>query len=192
VRLRRGSGLLVDKRQAMITTRMIRRRKSNWMRVYSATVAVFALSCGSNSPIAPQRLDLGGTWSGRLVITGVAGGECASMGQDIVGASDVFRLQLIQDGTSITSVGGDCVDVGQTDGTTLTLNLVSGSCLNRRNGVLCGSLIRDWQTVSNRIVGTVTGSEMRGTETETTNLYVPGTETIAEVMVTTSSFSASR
>jgi hypothetical protein len=160
-----------------------------------ATLIAMSLSSCGGGPSGPSAPQIAGTWTGSRRVVSISGGDCvgADLGAALTGATGDFNFTIAQDGNSIRTQIGTCTYSGQVGVNELVLDLDPGPCTALMPGFVCaGGAVRDLRDVSSRLTGTRAGNRMLGTTTETTNVFVAGTSTIAGVLVTTIAFTVSR
>src|SRR5262249_49988862 len=143
-------------------------------------------SCGgSASAPSPSVAQVGGTWRGTATLLSVSGGESLGPGfTSGVGQAYELVLDLTQKGATLNQTSGDCFFTGSIANNTVSLQLSSGACMDTRRIICATGDVRDIRLMSSTTIGVVTGRSMSGTYTDSTNVLLPGTSTVAGVLVT--------
>jgi hypothetical protein len=171
-----------------------------------ASIALLTISvCGCSSPTtpsAPTPVQVAGVWAETGTVTASSGGECFAAGfQTSIG--DTFSggmLTVAQNGSTLTATSGNginsaiCSWTGTAGSNTVSLNLVSCRTNPGLSGVRCddGSGVRDFRFVSDGVNVTVVGNTATGTETQTYDVLVSGTQNIVSTWTRTFSVSMTR
>jgi hypothetical protein len=151
-----------------------------WLLFLISTTACGTSSSPSTASAAPP-VQVGGTWNIATTLTTTSGGECtAPIFQSIVGFDLHGSITFTQRGsalTATTSSSKQCPFTGTASQTGMSLSATSceaGDVLGLRcaNGAL-----RDIRFISSTLTMTVTGNTAQGTEVDTYNIVVSGTQT---------------
>lgn len=165
---------------------------------------IVVAACGSDSssstaPSASSTAQVAGVWRGTFTQASVSGGEClgpiflagnGSVAQVSVAfqqsASTISAIATATASGSTISMGGS---VGQS---AVTMNWTAcSSCAI--SGIRCSSTIaRDIRMQTASFNGTVTGSTMTGTETETYNVTAAGTTAAVAIMTISNNVALTR
>jgi hypothetical protein len=172
-------------------------------------IAVLEMSgCGGSSsapsaPSAPSIVNVAGLWTASVKITSIVGGECVGVTQQALSLFAPplpYTLQVTQNGASLTAIATSTVTGNSTNfsGTagaaSIALNATS-STNAFTFGYLCSNLQRrDTQLTAAAINATITGNSGSGTYADTTNVYLPGTQTgvTGGIMTTNAGFTMTR
>lgn len=176
------------------------------MRYLSPVVLLALAACGGgggspSSPSTPQIAQVAGLWRVTATLSSVSGGECAGpFLQALIGTpSGVSRssVSITQNGATLTATstsdsnGSTCQYTGNAGANTFTLNWQS--CQIGVFRLTCANgAVRDINLVSNSATMTVTGSSGTGTQAESYNVFVAGTNVGVGVLVANSNISATR
>lgn len=153
------------------------------------------------SPSGPSSVaQVGGTWGYTARLTSVSGGECVGADlQGAVGLTDTGTLVITQTGTALTAtqtidtVQGACTYSGTARSGGFSLNLTRCDGGSFLYGFPCSNgARRDVEFATNPIDGTLSGTMLSGTSTETYNVYSAGTTTRVGTLTLTGTFTATR
>ena len=167
-------------------------------------VAIVAVSaCGSDSSSVaptPTIAQIAGVWRGTARTASTSGGECfAATFASTVGGSGPITVAVSQSGASVGATvtsdanGGNYTYSGSVGQSAISLTGSSCSACNFI-GAHCPSstATRDIKLQTLSVSGTVSGSVMTGTQSETYNVFVAGTTTAVGTLVLSSTFTVTR
>lgn len=171
-------------------------------RLALAAVCLFVVACGSDKgPTTPtSTAQVAGVWRGTFVETSVVGGECfASVFPAGIGSSVPVSVAFTQNGSTVdaaatvTSTGSNYIFAGAVGQSALTLNGSSCSACNVIGATCPGSTAkRDIKIQTAGFNGTVNGSSLTGTESETYNVFVAGTSAAVGAVTFSYSFTLTK
>lgn len=173
-----------------------------WM--IALVVAASCAACGSDSPAAPAApatANVAGVWRANAVVTTVTGGECVGatlIGLGFIGATSTSNAAINQNGSNLSvgvtalSNGATCNYTGSVGASALTLTWVNCSAANLIAIRCSNGSVRDALLQNSGISGNVSGNTLFGTEADSYNVVVSGTNIPVGVMVVNSSFNATR
>ena len=172
------------------------------VRLSIVALVIGAAGCGSSdSPTSPSNaVQVAGTWTYTLRLTGVSGGEC--VGADLQNATppnDGGTLEITQNGASLTAtvqsqlVSGTCAYTGTASSNSFILNLTRCDAGMVQTGYACSNgAVRDLEYTSNPINATVSGTTATGTSIETYNINAANTTNRVGVLTLNWGFNATR
>lgn len=164
----------------------------------SRSVALLALgilagSC-SSQPVSPSVPQIAGHWVGTATIVSVTGGECLhSSYASLVGLTFPYTLDLEQNGGVLSTGDPTCGSSGTIDGNQFGLMSAGEACNELQRSIICpNGALRDTRHTSAVIEGTITGSSISGTLSDTRAVYPASNSSPVDYLTITSSFSVSR
>ena len=170
-------------------------------------IAVLMCSCGGGSsptgPTGQKVADVAGVWTGTVMVTNISGGECVGVTAQalgVIGASQTYTLQIDQTGANLTAIAtstatGNSTNFSGTAGATSFVLNATFSTNAFTYGYLCtNGLRRDTQLTAASINANISGNAGSGTYAESTNVYLPGTQSGVSggIMTTNAGFSMTR
>ena len=166
-------------------------------------LVMFVSACGGDTPAAPTApviAQIAGVWRGTGTTASVAGGECfAAAFQATVGSQGPITVAITQAGSTVNATltsdsnGNNYVYSGAVGQSAVSLTGSSCSACNLI-GARCptGTAVRDIKLQTLSVTGTVNGTSLTGTQSETFNIFSAGTSSAVGTLTLVSSFALTR
>jgi len=169
--------------------------------IVALALVVCSISCGSSptGPTGNDVVDVAGVWNFSATLSSVTGGECIGTTiQPSVGNVVRGTISITQTGATLTATtrastdGSSCTYTGTAGQNSFALGWQTCDA-GRQIGATCtNGARRDFNMVTNSINATKSGNTLAGTQAESFNVLVAGTNTNVGVLVLNANFTASR